>query len=194
MIEMIASGIVDLMIRKSKISVQESAVYQYGYELLLSSILTGIITIIVGAIFHKILASILFLGIFSGLRMLCGGYHAETYFKCNCIYTAVITVAMLFVSLISPEYIWGFHVLFVVFSIVVTWFYAPVENESKRLNDHQRLKFRYLSMLFVVLLSTCSTYLGIISLGSMGIVVDVTLFCVAFSMFITNPRREGEKK
>ena len=49
MIEMIASGIVDLMIRKSKISVQESAVYQYGYELLLSSILTGIITIIVGA-------------------------------------------------------------------------------------------------------------------------------------------------
>ena len=66
-------------------------VYQYGFETIISTLLGFFITIIIGAIFRMTLISLVYYFIFVILRQFTGGYHADTYFKCNLIF-AVTTI------------------------------------------------------------------------------------------------------
>lgn len=100
MISNLSSCIVRLLIRNNVISGDEFDVYQYGFEIFISSIITFSIAIIFGLIFHCMFTVLIYFCIFIILRTVCGGYHAKTYFRCNLIFaltTALILLVYKFV-------------------------------------------------------------------------------------------------
>lgn len=58
MISNMASCIVDALIRNKVIDIQSTSVYQYGFEIFISSVLTVLIIIISGILFHCLTAAI----------------------------------------------------------------------------------------------------------------------------------------
>ena len=62
---------------------EEKEYYRYGIEITISSLLNIILIIGIGIIFRNVFESIIFLSFFMLIRQFTGGYHADTYFKCN---------------------------------------------------------------------------------------------------------------
>lgn len=75
--------------------INEQEIYQYGFEIALSSILNLIIVLTIGIIFNSILSSIIFIFCFYLIRKQTGGYHADSYLKCNIIFGATFTLVIL---------------------------------------------------------------------------------------------------
>lgn len=63
------------------ITEEDFSIYQYGFEIIFSTILGFLITIGIGFLLRMEILSILYYIIFVTLRQLTGGYHADSYFK-----------------------------------------------------------------------------------------------------------------
>lgn len=193
MISYVASCIVDILIHHQIIESEDTPLYQYGFEIIISTILTCMITIIAGLIFHCVTASLIYFGLFVILRSICGGYHAKTYFQCNMIFALVTLSTLLMFKVFPIEQFYEFHYICITLAVITTAVYAPVENKNKPLNKQQKIYFRIFSMVMVVILSLLSCLLITKYRNEYSILIDSTLLVVSVSMFITNPWIGGEK-
>lgn len=188
-----ASFIVDSLIRNKKIKIEEASVYQYGYEILISSCITFAIAIGAGLVMQCLFAAILYFVMFALLRSICGGYHAKTYLKCNTIYVFTTFIVLFVFKYVPVDKVTACHYCFLALSIIITYVYAPVENVNKPLTEAQKKYFRIFGTALVVLLALTSCVLKMISMGSYSILIDATVLVVAISMFVTDPSRGGNK-
>lgn len=191
MIVYLSSIIVDLLIHNEIIKKEQASVYQYGFEIFISSIITGIITIACGLILSCLPVALLYFGIFVILRMICGGYHARTYWQCNLIFAIVTIITLLTFRFVTLEQFSKLHICSIGFSILVTAFYAPVENENKPLSPEQKKFYRILGTILILMLATLSCVLKIKLGSNYSILIDVTMSIVALFMFVTEPTRGG---
>lgn len=103
MITALAQYIAGCLLRNDIIESEKLDIYIYGFEVMISSISGFAIALVLGLAFSQLLECILFLIIFVSLRSFCGGYHADTYLKCNIIFAVTITLVMLILKLV-PQY------------------------------------------------------------------------------------------
>lgn len=89
MINKIANCIADFVCDKKmhEKNDYERAILVYGYEIILSSALSFAAVIVFGVAFCKLFEAIIFFLTFYFIRRRTGGYHADTYFKCNLIFS-----------------------------------------------------------------------------------------------------------
>lgn len=129
----------------------EQKVVQYGIELLLSTIWGYCLVLGVGMIFGQIGDSVLFAIIFSGVRLFTGGYHADTYFKCNCgmVFNSIIECILKKVLMEHLKFI-GFCGISLM-CILITVVNAPVENKHKKICKEKREKYHK----YAIVLTTC---------------------------------------
>ena len=75
------------LLEKNKVIKNENvSIYQYGFEIFISSLITVIIALLWGVILNCIFEAALYFVLFVILRTVCGGYHAKTYWQCNFIF------------------------------------------------------------------------------------------------------------
>lgn len=191
MISDAASGIVDILIQHQIIDNQQAPIYQYSIEVLISSAITCVITVALGFIFKCLFASLLYFGMFVVLRSICGGYRAKPYWQSNLVFTLVTLLVLSLFRFMPISQFKGLHYCCIALSILITAIYAPVENENKPLSKQQATIFRILGTAMVVLLSLISCLLMIKFRNSYSILIDATLFVVAFSIFSIDPRKGG---
>ena len=86
MITAIANRIADFIYSKNNLSIDERDIYVYGYEIIISSSITFLLLMVTGLLFKMILEAVVFFLVFYLLRRRTGGYHANTYLKCNFIF------------------------------------------------------------------------------------------------------------
>lgn len=194
MISNLSSCIVRLLIRNNVISGDEFDIYQYGFEIFISSIITFSITIICGLIFHCMFAVLIYFCIFVILRTVCGGYHAKTYFRCNLTFALTTASILLVYKFVLIEQFTKLHYCCIIISVIVIVFYAPVENPNKPLSLKQKKIYRILGTTLVVLLSLISCLLKIKFRSSYSILIDSTILIVAICMFVTEPTKGGKEK
>lgn len=118
-------------------------IYTYGLELFISSVFCTLILLITGIITNSFIESILFIILFSALRIFTGGYHSNSYVMCT-----IITISLYITSVLSYQY------LFIIISnkfIVISVFtatiflvglYAPVVNANKSLDQSKLLNYK----------------------------------------------------
>ena len=193
MISDVASSIVDILIQHQIIDDQQAPIYQYGFEVLIFSVITCVIIVALGIIFKCLFASLLYFGMFVVLHSICGGYHAKTYWQCNLIFALVTVLVLSLFTFMPISQFKGMHYCCIAFSILITAIYAPVENENKSLTKQQKTIFHILGTAMVVLLALISCLLMIKFQNSYSILIDTTLFVVAISMFVMDPRKGEEK-
>lgn len=193
MISKIASSIADMLCNNDTIDEKSKFAYQYGWELFLSSILSGIIIISCGFIFKDLTAALFYLVMFVLLRWLCGGYHADSYWKCNLICALTTIFVLLCYKIIPLEKCEGLHYCSIALSLLIIILYSPIENTNKPLTVGKKKLFRILSIIMVTVLSITSCVLMIKYLSQYSVLIDMTLLVVAVSMLVTDFRRGGEK-
>lgn len=193
MISGLSSCLVETLVKNDIIENKQAPAYQYGFEIFISTIVTCIITLASGLILNCLSAVLLYFGLFFMLRSVCGGYHAGTYWQCNLTFLLVTIAVLLIYKYTAVEQFSDLHYCSIALSVLITAVYAPVENENKPLSDRQKKLFRILSIAMVLIISSISCLLLIKFCSSYSIVIDLTLFVVSVSVFVTEFQKGAEE-
>ncbi len=191
MITSLAHYITGILCKNHIINSRQSDVYIYGFEIMISGIINIIIGLTLGIIFSQVFESILFLIAFIFMRKYCGGYHADTYFKCNSIFLFHIFIVMSILK-INFHYSLMLHSIIGLICITINIIFAPVDNQYKPLNYEEKNKYKKIA-LFIGLFFFCSSSILYFHFLNFCIVMDMALGSVAISMIIEKLRKGCDK-
>lgn len=127
-------------------------VYEYGLELVISTIFSCMFILSVAWIFGLIIEAVVYIMFFGFLRIWAGGYHASTHLKC-CVTYAIFAFATIFLMRsfnfeLSIQTI-GVGIVCII-SIYLVFRYAPVDTENKPLSKSEYDLYKRRSRIFVV--------------------------------------------
>ena len=172
--------------RKKVIAEQEVEVYQYGFEILISTTLGLLITMAIGIVLNMFFLSVLYYVIFVMVRQWTGGYHADSYLKCNITFAGItfFTLGMTKLSCMREVYNPTIHGLILVTVLLIVWKYAPVENPNKPLTEEQKKRNHRAAFIAVIVLEALSCGLYVFS-SEVSALAAYTLFSIAVLILIS---------
>lgn len=142
MIKEMAGKITDCLIQRKVIDEGVKDVYVYGSELLISEILSTMLILGIGAYAGCIWETILYLYVYTSIRVYAGGYHAATHRKCiimfNFFYIEIIYIIKMLEN-VNMEMILLYGSLI---SGVFIFILVPVEDMRKPLEMEERAIYR----------------------------------------------------
>lgn len=152
MLRIYASYCTDFLMRHINISSTRRQVYLYGFELILSTLVSVLSILLISTLISGTWDGVIFLMIFIGLRMFCGGYHAKTYERCfvSFNFTFLMTWALA-KSLIYFDLRISAMVL-VIISTITILILAPVQNKKHPLSDQRYKKNQKVAIFLIVIL------------------------------------------
>ena len=131
MISKLAKGTACFFVDNKIIEVEDSEVYAYGIELLLSTIFNLIIAIIIALISNEFIPCVINLTAFVTIRMYAGGYHADTHWGCMLTLVCVLSAFILIIKTFSTATIRFLSPILWVLSVLILYKFAPVEHPNK---------------------------------------------------------------
>ncbi|MCL2222977.1 MAG: accessory gene regulator B family protein [Oscillospiraceae bacterium] len=158
MLTLVSKKIASSFVAQGIISNEDSEVYEYGLELLLSTLINLLFIIIASIISGTTVLSALFLVGFIPLRTLAGGYHAKNHMRCFAI-LAVVYFAFLAILVYLPL-VYRLPVIIVgtLISALLVFLLSPSEDKNKPLSDERviilRRKSRVAVTVYAVLIGT----------------------------------------
>lgn len=172
-------------------------IYVYGIELAISSIIGTLLIIVLGIVTGYLTECVIFMITLTSIRIFSGGYHADTYLKCNVI-TLISIMFSLITSIVMKIFFAKQMVLLSLISIFVLLVLTiviccPIENKNKPIQQEDRNKYKWLSLTIVIIqASVCFIFYYIYGFDQVLIVIP-TMFVVNLSIFaeiILKQRRE----
>lgn len=115
--------------------------YIYGLELLFSSVVSTILLLVFGIIVGALIESIIFIVVFSAIRIFAGGFHSRSFILCNII-TVLNFVIIFIIYRCFSEILFSPFVYSIVFglSFVLCVLFAPIENNNNPIGDDLKTK------------------------------------------------------
>lgn len=187
MITSLAQHIAGFLLKKEVIDGKKLDIYIYGFEIMISSILNILIALLIGLAFSQLIECVVFLVVFIYMRKYCGGYHAETYLKCNFAFTLnlLALISIIKLSINFPIYIIiGINIC----CIVIIAIFAPIANVYKPIIIEDRKKHKITAIILGLVFSSISMMLYFIN-QHYCIVIDTALLSVALSIVIEKIRK-----
>lgn len=151
MLERMARRITMVSINHNVIPAEDEDVYIYGWSLMLSTLASTLMMILVGAVASEFIGSLLYIIFFVSIRVLAGGYHANTYLKCFIWTLSFYLIALLICLYLPVAWVTGTIIGSILLSAVITFIFAPADHPNKRLSDRRKALFRKRSRLMVTL-------------------------------------------
>lgn len=189
MITSLAQYITGILLKNNIIENEHLDIYIYGFEVLISGALSLFIGLILGLMFSQLMECIVFLIVFVTLRKYCGGYHADTYLKCNTFFAINIAIVMAILKL-DFEYSCAVHMMLCVLCILTYFVLLPIENIYKPITDEEKKKYRLIAVTLAFITVILSSVIYMYFIKS-TIVMDMAMLSVAVSMIIEKLRKEG---
>lgn len=152
--DLVVSGILNFLTEQEAIGKADEVqdFYRYGIEITISSMLNIVLVLLMGALTGHLLESVIYLAVFIAVRVITGGYHADTYFRCNLLMCSTfIATAFLNDKVCGYINIWVIAV-FVVFEEIIAFVFCPVENKNKPIEKEKKPKFKAMGMIVFLLL------------------------------------------
>jgi len=193
MITILSKSISHFLLERDIIPKEEAEIYQYGFETIISTVLGFLIIASLGILFHMFWLALLYYAVFVFLRQLTGGYHADTYFRCNFTF-AILSGTLFGVTRLLNEcesYSLLMHGLLLSFSVLVIAVYAPVENPYKPLDEKQMKQNRKYSLIMSGIIGVLSVLIYPIS-SMLTIMLGLTLFLIAMLILIVKIQERGK--
>lgn len=128
------------LLKKGVITEELKDVYIYGFDLLFSFLISTTIILTIGIISGHIVPTLFFLVTFILVRRYTGGYHANTYLKCQiCTVSFYLISLLLSIFLNIPIYLFiGIGLI----GVVVILLFGPIENPHKPLTNEEKKKHK----------------------------------------------------
>jgi|GEM_PF-1139651 len=138
--EVLSNKVINFMLRNEIISESDKEIYLFGLILMLRVLLNAFTLIIIGICFNMLGESMVFVFFSLLIRSYSGGFHADNPIVC---YLISLLVVIVFVLSIKFQ-IWNLHVgiTIVILSVGIFFFYAPVENKNRILEEIERRIYR----------------------------------------------------
>lgn len=200
MLERLAKSAARFFVVQDIVKSEHEEIYAYGMEILLSTVINGVMVLIVAAITNTLLPSLIFFTAFIIMRRTAGGYHANTHGGCMVILAAVHLLFILFINFCKLNVIPAFSIISVIYSCISVCLFSPVEHPNKPLSDVNKQKLRKQSIVFVVCLSFVDVFMIFlnheeISLClSSGIIVSTTgMIAEKITLFLENKNEKSER-
>lgn len=134
--------LVDMFIEKEICKNEDKEIIVYGLTFGIELAFNIITTIILGFIFDLITASLVFLISFSFIRTYSGGYHCRNTINCY-FFSSMVVILVLFIAKFTPvEHILIISIIILLISIPIILKFAPVETETKPLDEIEKKYFR----------------------------------------------------
>ena len=128
--------------RKGVYPLKKIRVYQYGFELLLSTII-NLLGILFTAVFMGIILEAIFFCIgFISLRRMAGGYHAKHHWSCIIGFNVIFSVFAVFHQYLNERFTSTYLLFAMIMSTIFIWLLAPVEAVNKPLGDSHKNRQR----------------------------------------------------
>ena len=121
----LSQKIVNKLCEQDVIDTCDAAAYVYGYELLISSVISVLIVVLVLQ------------------RIYIGGYHATSHIRCYFAFSGMFLICVLLSKLIVVTYI--FRIMTTALLLSISILFAPVEAKNKPLNEKKRLKYKIIA-------------------------------------------------
>lgn len=138
-----------------------------GIELFLNIITT----IMLGLLFGMIFESILFLISFSFIRTYAGGYHCKKAISCYFLSSGIVVLVLSIVKFTPIGYILGISLIMLLISVPIISKLAPVETETKPLNEVERNYFKKKTILYLCVECVVITTLFLFKLYILGYII-----------------------
>ncbi|MEL7649849.1 MAG: accessory gene regulator B family protein [Sedimentibacter sp.] len=178
MIESLSISITDFFYSNDIIEEDEKEILVYGLQLIISSLLGVSVLLMIGAALGRLTDTIIFLVTFIILRMYSGGYHANSYLKCNITLISVYMGMIGAVTYTPPGYSGILSFIMAAYTVCMVLRYAPVDNENKRLDEKKKKENRTVTVVLMI-----AFYLIAMVMYKTGVqsfyTVIVTMFSVA---------------
>ena len=159
MINKISKNVAVFFIKNNLIQVDEIDIYIYGLQLIISSILGISIILFFGIISERLTDSLIFLFCFIILRQYSGGYHANSYLKCNSYFISIFLLTEAAVIYTQAKYMDALTVGLICISFVIILRFAPIDNINKKLSNLQKLKNKKITLIIFIILITISIFM-----------------------------------
>lgn len=200
MIHILAKKIVEFALVNSSIeqcNLEEKQVYYYGTEITISSVLNILIVFVISIVLDDIAEGFLFLLVFISIRQFTGGYHADSYLKCNMIFAACYLVVLTLYHFLPNQHLsWIQIVLLLAETIFLFWF-CPIANKSKPIHSNQqRLKCKWIGIVLFLLCSIISSVLMLYGFqwGTLILITLQVIIALAVIAIIKDWREKNECK
>lgn len=142
----ISRKFISLLCENNMIEREKQELYAYAMEILLSSILHFLTTVVIGLLFDMVIESLLLFIAFSVIRRFAGGFHASTHLRCYFTSIAAIIIMLFFISVVTK---WGNDIAFYVILIIsdlTIWFASPIESQNKPLSYKEKKVYKAVSI------------------------------------------------
>ena len=194
MISEISKRISLFLCRKNIIKHEDIEIYKYGFETMCSTILGLILTLAIGLTFKMFFLSIVYYVVFVTIRQFTGGYHANSYFKCNLTFAVVTVLVFGFtkMAVYSETYTMPNHILFLFLSFIIVFHFSPIENENKPLDQDQKKRNKKIAVALTLTISilSCALYFFAVQVSAL---LAFTQLAIAVLIVITKIEIGGEK-
>ena len=176
MVHKLSRKITTFFINRGSIKAEDREMYEYCFEVLLSTVINLLLLIVIGVATGKYLETLIFAVVFMLSREVCGGYHARTHLGCVCS-LLILYGMMLGLTYLSANVLFILSLVFFSLSLVVFLIIAPVDCANKRISREERAKLR--KRMFIIL----SLFVIAYSIMMVYEVARIYAFCIACSMF-----------
>lgn len=168
--------------------------YQYGIEITISSLLNMVLIMLIGIALKSFFESIIFLICFIVIRQFTGGFHANTYFKCNLIFCiSFITVLILYYT--TAKYLSTYISILITFVCVSIFLVkCPIEHINKPIPNNRKVVHKIMAALLGLVYGAIGTMLTAFSnrYGAL-IIYTLSLVTVLVLAAIINERRSDNE-
>ena len=179
----IAVSATNLFINKGIIDESKRAVYQYGFEVLFSTLVYSFIFVATALISQTLIQSIIFWFGFFAIRKTSGGYHCDTYFSCHLLFLINHLLFIAVIKTIPFSFISTLSIILFVLSYILIFVFAPVENYNKPFIKTERKRFRKISIVYAnILLLFCVTNTFVLHLDTIATCLSIGSFSAAVSL------------
>lgn len=143
MIEQLAKKMTTTFIDKKIIKSEDREIYNYCFETTIIIIFSYITLFILSIIFNEFASTSIFIISFSTLRKVCGGYHADNYFKCGAMSLASYLILILIIK--QFEIIFEISTITLVLGSIIILLLSPIQDDNKPFTEKQQRRFKVIS-------------------------------------------------
>lgn len=140
------------LIQNGIVKNEEKEVYEYSFEVFISTFIIIVVISIIALITNRIRISLMFALGFILARKTSGGYHAKNHTNCFITTISNYLVFLFIVSIISIKHLCFINIILIILSAFLIYFLAPVEDRNKPLSIKERKRYQLRSKIYVMIL------------------------------------------
>ena len=196
MIYRFAEKIVHLLSDGGAVNSENKDLLSYGLFVIINYLLYLLFTVIYGAVRHSLISCLIFYFSFCFIRAFAGGYHASSERKCFIVTVISIVFSCEAIVFFQKNHFLVPVILTAFFALATICVFSPIDNEQKRLNEKEKKRFKFISVITAFVYFTCVAILyskGVSESVSVciSLMLEATLIIVEKIKLFNKNQREG---